>query len=250
MAASRAGAPSLEHDVGELVVAVHEPGDVVDRPVRPQPRRRLVEARQLAPLDPLQERGPAIDLPFVEALRSPQVGKALRLPVDLRQQGDALDQLEGQPAPLVQVGIERRRPLTPCRHGRPAVDEAHQVKGAPQHGLVRAQRDGLGVRHVRAAEGLDDAPLAHDPLVARRRGGRRRDPHGAVQVPPAQLVDLVLAAARDVVVFERRPHAQPLRVEPGRQPLLVGDRRDVAHRPLAVGCRVGRAHRFPTSASR
>ena len=111
IAASRAGAPSLVHHVGELVVAVHEPGDEVDRLVRAQPGRRLVEAGQLAALDALEERGPAVDLALVEAVGPAEVLQALGLPVDVAEQRDALDQLVGEALAGVEVGVERRRPL-------------------------------------------------------------------------------------------------------------------------------------------
>ena len=83
----------LEHHVGELVVAVHEPGDEVDRLVGAQPRRRLVEAGQLPALDALEERGPPVDLAFVEAVGTTEVLQALGLPVDVAEQRDALDEL-------------------------------------------------------------------------------------------------------------------------------------------------------------
>ena len=225
MAASRAGRAVLEHDVGELVVAVHEPGDVVDGPVRPQPRRGLVEARQLAALDALEERRPPVHLALVEPVGPPEVGQALGPPVDVAEQRDPLDELEGEAAPLLEVGVEGRRPLAAGGHRGPAVDEAHEVEGPAEHRLVGAHGDGLGVGHVRPVERLDDPPLAHDAVVARRGRARRRDAHGAVQVAPAQLVDLVLAAPGDVAVLQRRPHPEALGVEPGGQLVDVGDRR-------------------------
>ena len=60
-----------EHHVGQLVVAVHQAGDVVDRPVRPQPGGGDVEAGQLAALDAVQEGGPPADLALVEAVAGP-----------------------------------------------------------------------------------------------------------------------------------------------------------------------------------
>ena len=176
----------------------------------------------------------------------PRSCQALGPPVDVAEQRDALDELEGQPAPRLEVGVEGRRPQAPGGHRRPAVDEAHQVEGPPEHRLVGAHGDGLGVRHVGAVERLDDPPLAHDALVARGGRARRRDAHGAVQVAAAQLVDLVLAPPGDVAVLERRPDPEPLGVEPGRQLVDVGDRRRVG---LERGL-LGRAHRFPTSSSR
>ena len=96
------------HHVGELVVAVHQPGDEVERAVLAQPLRRDVEARQLPALDPLEERGPAVDLAFVEPVGTPEVLEALGLPVHVRQQRDALHQLVRQPGPGFEIGVERR----------------------------------------------------------------------------------------------------------------------------------------------
>ena len=224
--------PVLEHHVGELVVAVHDPRDVVERLVGAQPGRRLVEAGQLASFDALEEGGPAVHLALVEAVGPAEVFEPLGLPVDLGQQGDALHQLVGETLARLEVGVEGRGPHAALHaHGRPAVDEAHQVEGAAQHRRVRADGDGLGVRHVRPVQRLDDPPLADDAGVPLGRCGRRRDPHGGVQVAPAQLVDLVLAAPRDVAVLERRPGAEPFGVHPGHQPVHVGD-----GRCRVVGC--------------
>ena len=222
----------LVHHVGELVVAVHEPGDEVDRLVRAQPRRRLVEAGQLAALDALEERGPPVDLALVEAVGPAEVLQALGLPVDLAEQRDALDQLVGQALAGVEVGVERRRPAVGV-HRRPAVDEAHQVEGAAEHRRVLAHADGRGVRHVGAVERLDDAPLAQDALVAvgrapsaagcgSRRGGRRagsrRSRSGCRR-------------RRSACSSGSPLPARPCVVHPGREPVEVD-------------------HRFPTSCSR
>ena len=75
---------------------MHDPGDEVDRSVGAQPLRRDVEALDLATLDPLVKACPAVDLAFVEAVVTSQIRQTLRLPVDLRQQGDAVDQLEAR----------------------------------------------------------------------------------------------------------------------------------------------------------
>ncbi len=176
----------------------------------------------------------------------PRSARPLACQSTLPSRAMPFDELEGQAAPLLQVGVEGRRPQAPGRHRRPAVDEAHQVEGPPEHRRVGADGDGLRVRHVGPAERLDDPPLAHDALVARGGRARRGDAHGAVQVAAAQLVDLVLAAAGDVAVLERRPDPEPLGVEPGRQLVHVGDRRHL-HLQRRL---LGRAHRFPTSSSR
>jgi len=66
------GATVPEHHVGDLVIAVHEARDVVERAVgRSQPaasRSRGVRAT----LYPLEEGGPPVDLAFVEAIGRPR----------------------------------------------------------------------------------------------------------------------------------------------------------------------------------
>ena len=204
MAASARRRAVLVHDVGELVVAVHEPRDVVDRAVRPEPGRGLVEAGQLAALDPLEEGGPAVDLALVEAVGAAEVLEALGLPVDVGQQGDALDQLVGEPGPGLEVGVERRRPLAVLQaHRRPAVDEAHQVEGPAQHRGVGTDGDGPRVRHVGAVSASMMRHSRMMPVVPGLRRAGRRDAQGAVQVAPADLVDLVLGAAGDEAALDR-----------------------------------------------
>ena len=142
---------------------------------------------QLPALDALEERGPAVDLAFVEAVGPTEVLQALGLPVDVAEQRDALDELVGEPLAGLEVGVERRRPAVGV-HRRPAVDPAHQVEGAAEHRRVLAHPDGLGVGHLGAVERLDDPPLADDALVAVGRRGGRWDPDHAV--------DAVAASAR------------------------------------------------------
>ena len=88
----------LVHHIGELVVAVHEPGDEVDRTVLAQPRRGHVEAGKFPTLDALEERRPPVDLALVEALGMAEALESPGLPVDLRQQGDAR-RPTGRPGP-------------------------------------------------------------------------------------------------------------------------------------------------------
>ena len=106
-----------------------------------KPRRGDVEARQLAALDPIQERCPAVDLPLVEAVGTPEIFEALGAPVDLREQCDALHQLVREPGAGVEVGVERGRPALRQLHRRPSVDEAHQIERSAQHRGVLAHRD-------------------------------------------------------------------------------------------------------------
>ena len=96
----------------------------------------------------------------------PRSARPLACQSTLPKQRDAFDQLEGQAAPLLEVGVEGRGPLAPGRHGGPAVHEAHDVEGPAQHRLVGADGDGLGVGHVRPRQRLDDAPLAENAVIA------------------------------------------------------------------------------------
>ena len=198
-----------------------------DASSRPGSSRPLIRSRKGQP---------SVDLAVVEAVGPSQVLQSLGLPVDLGQPSDAVDQLVGEALTGVEVGEERFGPLG-LGDGGPAVDEPHQVEGAAQHRRVVAHRDRFGVGHVGAGQGVDDPPLAEDARCPRRRCRARRDPQRRVQVAAADLVDLVLAASRDVALLERRARAgQSLGVEPAGQRLGIEDR---------VG-----AHRFPTSCSR
>ncbi|MDT5103736.1 MAG: hypothetical protein QOI25_1249, partial [Mycobacterium sp.] len=63
------------HHVGELVVAVHQARDEVERPVRAQPVGGFAQTVEFTILDPLEEAGPAVDLTLVEAVGPPEVGQ-------------------------------------------------------------------------------------------------------------------------------------------------------------------------------
>ncbi len=158
----------------------------------------------------------------------PRSRKTLGLPVDPRQQGDAVDQLEGQSPPALEVGVEGRRPPVGV-HGRPAVHVAHQIEGAPEHRLVVARGDGRGMGHVGPVERLDDPPLADDPRVAGLRRGGRGDPQCAVHITSVDLVDLVLGPPGDEGVLDGCTHTEAPLVHPRFQS-FDGDH-----------------HRFPTS---
>ena len=110
------------HDVGELVVAVHDAGRVVRGSVAAQPVGGHVQAGQLADLVGVQEVQPAVDLAFVESVRAAEPLEALGAPVDPAQFGGALDELERQLAARVEVGVERglpsRRPSGSTRRSR------------------------------------------------------------------------------------------------------------------------------------
>src|ERR1019366_3554762 len=145
-----------------------------------------------AALDPLQEAGPPLDLPVVEAIGTAEVTESLAPPVDLPHLDDAVNQFIGQAPTLLRIGVIGRRPPAE-RHRRPAVDEAHDVEGPAQHAGVLAHGHGRGVGYVRPGGRPDDPPLAQDALVARGGGGARRDAQRTVDLAPPDLEDLVLA---------------------------------------------------------
>ena len=164
----------LEHHVGELVVAVHQARDVVDRAVRPQPGGRLVEAGQLAALDALEERRPAVHLALVEALGPAQVRRG-PWPASPPRDSSAMPSTSWKARPRrasrsVSKGAGH---CAPGRHRRPPVDEPHQVEGAAEHRRVGAHGDGLGVRDVGARSRA--SMMRHSrtmPSSRRRRGAR------------------------------------------------------------------------------
>src|SRR5438128_621436 len=88
------------------------------------------------------------------------------------------------------------------------------------------------MRHVGPVERLDDPPLAQDSLVAVCGRARRRNPDDAAFVAAANVVDLVLGAAREEAVIDRLALAgQALVVHPCGKPVEIH-------------------HRFPTSCSK
>lgn len=88
---------------GSQVVAVHDARHVVPGLGRPQLGSCLIHAGQLTAFAALEERRPTVHLPLVEAVGAPEVGQPLRLPVHLRQQGDAFHELVRGTAPSVEV---------------------------------------------------------------------------------------------------------------------------------------------------
>ena len=98
------------HHVGELVVAVHQAGDEVERPVRAQPFGGHIQAVDFPALDPFEEADPPVDLAFVEAVGPAEIVQPLGLPVHLRQQRDAFGELVGQLAACGEIGVERLGP--------------------------------------------------------------------------------------------------------------------------------------------
>src|SRR6202022_3946489 len=162
---------------------------------------------------------------------TPKVGEALRPPVDLRQQRDAFGQLVGETLARVEIRVERCRPALVV-HRRPAVDESHQVERTTENGGVRAHRDGRSMRHIRAVQRLDDPPLPKYPPVAVGWSAGRRDADHAGFLAAADLVDLVLGAARE---------------KPSLYRLALAGQRGAVH-PVGKARNVD--HRFPTSRSR
>ncbi len=114
MAASRAGAAVAVHDVGELVVAVHDAraGSVRGRWARSHVGR-LVDARGCGRnCTAARWAQPPVDLALVEPVGTAEPLEAPGLPVDPGQPGDPVDQLEGQAPPGLEVGVEGRRPAS------------------------------------------------------------------------------------------------------------------------------------------
>jgi hypothetical protein len=175
MAAMRAGCSVSEHHVRELVVAVDDAGTVRARLVRPQPRRRVVDAGQLAELARREVREPAVHLALVETLGLAEPLEAARSPVDAREPRDCVDELEREALPCVEVGVERRGPAVRA-HAGPAVDELHQVEGRADHVDVVAGGEDAAVRHVRilsAASTRYSRSIVSFRPFGTLRGGRR-----------------------------------------------------------------------------
>ena len=81
----------VEHDVGELIVTVHDPRLVVARTVASQPVTRFVQAGDLAKLEPSEMCLPAINLAIVESFRSAKSLQSSGLPVHPGQLCDGVD---------------------------------------------------------------------------------------------------------------------------------------------------------------
>ena len=206
----------MEHHVGELVVAVHDAGLVAAGLPSPQPVPRDVQPTDVAELESLKVRVPAIDLALVEPVGPSQPLQAPGLPVDPRQPGDGLHQLVGQAGPGIQIREERLGPLR-FADRRPPVHIVHQVEGCAQHVGVVAGARGPGVGHVGASERGQDAVLAHHGLVAAGRHVPRRAAQRPAVAATAHLKDLVGRSARD---------------EPDRQRLACSGQAPVVH-PVA-----------------
>ena len=166
--------PVREHHVGELVVAVHDARLVVRGPVAAQPVGGLVQAGKVAHLVGVEEGQPAVDLPFVESVRAAEALEALGAPVHPAQLGGALDQLERQAAPGLQVGVERRLP--PAVHRAPPVDRLHDVERHAQHGAGVVGGDQRRVRDVGAGQRAHQPDLAQQAVDAGGVGARTGHP--------------------------------------------------------------------------
>ena len=107
-----------------------------------QPCRRLVEAGNLAALDPVEESGPSFHLAVVVAVGPAEVTESLGLPVHLSHLDDPVDELVGQTPTFLRVGVVGGCPAVE-RHGRPSIDKAHDVE--------RAVRERVASRHTAIA---------------------------------------------------------------------------------------------------
>ena len=222
----------MEHHVGELVVAVHDPRLVAAGPAPPEPVAGGVEAGEVPELEPVEVRVPAVHLALVEPVGPAQPLQAPRPPVDPGQPGDGLHQLVGQARSGLQVGVERLGPLR-LADRRPAVHQLHQVEGRPQNLGVVAGTDCGRVGDVGAGQRGQDAVLAHHGLVAARRHPPRRPAQSPAMPAPAHLEDLVGRPAGDEPARQRLAlPRQALAVHPSREALRIdqsGGALGVAH---------------------
>ena len=208
-----------EHRVDELVVAVDDPRLAHRRHVPAQPLRHVVDPRDV-PRPVLRELPePSVDLPVQVPLGPPEPGEPARLPVHTRERRQPVDHLEPELPPRVRVVVERRGQRI-LRH-KP-VHELHHVEPRPDHVLVLAQRERLGVRHVRSLQRREHPVLAHHVVCRRRHRHPWRPPQHPVRVAPPQLEDQVRGADRDRL-RDQRSLTQPAVVEPEREPFEVED---------------------------
>ena len=162
------GRAVAEHDVRKLVVAVQDAGLVDLGPVPTEPIGGFVDAGELACLHTLEERQPPVDLPVVESLGAPEPFESGCLPVDAREPGNAVDELDREPAACVEIGVEGWSPTD--LHRRPAVDTLGQVERPAQHLDVVAHGVKVGVGNIGVGERGEHPMLAAERFVATLRG--------------------------------------------------------------------------------
>ena len=205
----------VEHHVGELVVAVHDPRLVDLRGPPAQPVGGDVQSGDLPEAEPLEVGEPAVDLALVEAVGPAQPLEAHGPPVHPGEAGDGIDQFEGEAPAGAEVGEERLRPLG-LADRRPAVDERHQVEVGSDHVGVVAAGDGTGMGDVRVGQCLDDPVLAQHRLVAAVGDPGRWSPEGPALPATRHLEQLVGGpAGYEPAVDGLAPAGEPLPVEPG-----------------------------------
>jgi len=180
-----------EHHVGELVVTVDDARLPLAGLVTAEPVGGHLQSGDVPEPDRIEVGHPPGDLAVVEAVGLAESLEADGLPVHPGQPGDTVDQLDGQPRARLEVGVERGGPLVPHAHGRPAVHQAHEVEGRPDHRVVAAGGVGLGMRHVGAVQGMQHPVLAQHGLVAALRDHTGRPAQHGAEVAPADLEDLV-----------------------------------------------------------
>jgi hypothetical protein len=101
----------VEHDVGELVVAVHYPRLVAPRLVVTKPRRRLVEPGQFTELEGAEMGEPAVHLAIVKTIGPTKSFEPPGLPVNVGQPRDGVDEFVGEWWTGIEIGEERFGPF-------------------------------------------------------------------------------------------------------------------------------------------
>ena len=147
---------------------MHDPRFVGAGLVLAEPRGRGVEPGQRAELEGSQVGQPTIDLALVEPDRLAEPLQAPGLPVHPGQLGDAVDQLEGQAPPCLEIVAERRRPGGAFLDGRPTVHELHQVEAPAQDRRVVTPGHHAGMGDIGVGQGAQQTVLAHHRVVASR----------------------------------------------------------------------------------
>ena len=202
------------HDVGEPVVAVHDPGSRLLGNGRGQ---FLQQCRQILAwfgLVGLPLLGPAPHLPRQEPVGSAELGQPHAVRLDSVQRHERVHQLvAGAARELRGEFRDRFRTVEDD-----AVDEGHEIEAGSEHGLVGAQRDRARHRYGGRPERAHHGVLAHHVVsggqhVRQRRPAQR--PSGRAVGDPVGQVRL---AAGDHVALQRPgPQTGLCRVQPAGQ---------------------------------
>ena len=185
-------------------------------------------------LNSRQVRQPPVDLTLVEPVGLPEALQPPRPPVDRRQLARSRRRAGTRAPPrAARSSVERRRPLVPHAHRRPAVDVAHQVEGSRRaRSRRRTPRSPPGVarrcRSAPRAPGTRAASSRCGPSGT-SRGGRR----STIRWSPRRTSKI---SFDDAAADERRLD----RLARTRQPVLVHPTRPsavVVDEPLGAGFR-------------